>query len=129
MEKAILINVFVIISVSLEVGADKPDCPPDKPKVYCFVPPCDESSCVVQGASCVSTSCGGCLAIWSDSKGRRLDDRQCTAPPSTTTTNSPSTTAINSHTASKSTTPEGEIYVTQNLRMILKQKFRQQQQF
>ncbi|XP_064614358.1 kielin/chordin-like protein, partial [Liolophura sinensis] len=38
-----------------------PDCPPDKPRVNCFVDPCWSVKCPA-GTTCVANYCGGCNA-------------------------------------------------------------------
>ena len=48
-------------------------CPPDKPQVYCFVDPCQVTTCPAQPeARCVSDYCGGCNARFFDDEGNEV---------------------------------------------------------
>ncbi|XP_021373333.1 G8 domain-containing protein DDB_G0286311-like [Mizuhopecten yessoensis] len=116
MEKVILINVFVTVCLFSDLNARpaKPNCPPDKPTVYCFVNPCDESSCAVKGSSCRSNSCGGCHAIWSDPSGTHLDDVQCTTTPNTTPTTTPKPSTTTRTTPTTTPKPSTTIEELQN---------------
>ncbi|XP_069104571.1 uncharacterized protein [Argopecten irradians] len=111
MKKVIFVNVLMVLC-GIVVRADKPDCPPDKPQVYCFVPACDESSCSVKGATCVSSSCGGCIAIWTGPEGRRLDDILCAPPPTTKPSTIKTTTTLPTTTATTTITETAAISLT-----------------
>ena len=53
--------------------APPPTCPPDKPRVYCFVDPCQVTTCPAHPeARCVSDFCGGCNARFFDDEGNEV---------------------------------------------------------
>ena len=54
-------------------AAPHPTCPPDKARVYCFVDPCQVTTCPAHPeAKCVSDFCGGCNARFFDDKGSEV---------------------------------------------------------
>ena len=60
------------IKISFPI-APLPTCPPDKPRVYCFVDPCQVTTCPTHPeARCISDYCGGCNARFFDDEGNEV---------------------------------------------------------
>lgn len=64
-------TVSILITI---VVPPPPTCPPDKPRVNCFVDPCQFAKCPAHpNAKCVSDYCGGCNARFFDG-GKEVTD-------------------------------------------------------